>query len=186
MRRFVIILYIFSTVTLWSLPADDVIPIPNREYFPALHEALKNAREKIYVLMFTARYYPDYPDDANSVILKDLIDAKKRGVDVKVILDASSWNVSNSISNKMFGDSLAQSGVEVYYDPIEITSHDKLILIDGYITIVGSTNWSYYALERNNEASVLIKSKPVTEAFENYFEEILKFSTREFPSRILQ
>ena len=69
MRRFVIILYIFSTVTLWSLPADDVIPIPNREYFPALHEALKNAREKIYVLMFTARYYPDYPDDANSVIL---------------------------------------------------------------------------------------------------------------------
>jgi len=187
MKRFITILIILSsTLSLWSLPADEVIPIPNREYFPALHNALKNAKEKIYVLMFTARYYPDYPDDANSVILKDLINAKKRGVKVKVILDASSWNVSNSLSNKMFGDSLAAGGVEVYYDPIEVTSHDKLILIDGYITIVGSTNWSYYALERNNEASVLIKSKPVTEFFEKYFQEILKFSSKEFPSRILQ
>jgi cardiolipin synthase len=187
MRKKVLILIVllFSS-SLWSLPADEVIPIPNREYFPALHEALKNAKEKIYVLMFTARYYPDYPDDANSVILKDLLDAKKRGVDVKVILDASSWNVSNTLSNKMFGDSLKAGGVEVYYDPVEVTSHDKLILIDGYITIIGSTNWSYYALERNNEASVLIKSKPVTEYFEKYFEEILKFSTKEFPSRILQ
>lgn len=168
-----------------AYPADDVIPIPNREYFKALHEALRNAQEKIYVLMFSARYYPEYPNDANSVILKDLIDAKKRGVEVKVILDASSWNLSNTYSNKMFADTLKAAGVEVYWDPVDVTSHDKLVMIDGYITIVGSTNWSYYALERNNEASVLIKSKQVTEAFEKYFFDILKFSTAEFPEKLL-
>ncbi len=169
--------------SLFALPADDVVPIPNREYVPALHEALSNAKKSIHVLMFTARYYNRYPNDANSVILRDLIEAKKRGVDVKVILDASNWNISNTINNKRFGDTLASCGVEVYYDSLDVTTHCKMLIVDGYITILGSTNWSYFALEKNNEAAVLIRSKAVADYFENYFQRILKSSRRELPEK---
>ncbi len=164
---------------LFGFKAAEVIPIPNREYLPALHKVLTSAKSKIQIFMFSARYYPQYPDDPNSVILRDLIDAHRRGVKVTIILDASDWNVSNTILNKQFGDSLRNAGIDVWYDPPDVTSHDKLILVDDSITIVGSTNWSYYALEKNNEASVLIYSKEVTKEFEKHFLDVLRLSTRE-------
>ncbi|MEK7290856.1 MAG: phospholipase D-like domain-containing protein, partial [Planctomycetota bacterium] len=44
-------------------------------------------------------------------------------------------------------------------------THNKILVIDNYITIVGSTNWTYSALKKNHEASVLIKSRSVAESF---------------------
>lgn len=168
---------------LFSFPADDVKPLYNREYMPALHEVLSGAQKSIHILMFTFRYYPRYPNDANSIIINDLINAAKRGVDVKLILDASDWNVSNTIKNKAVGDSLSRCGIDVYYDPRDVTSHDKLIIVDDYIVILGSHNWSYFALEKNNEASVMIKSRPFAEAYENHFQSVLRLSTKELPEK---
>ncbi len=160
-------------------------PIFNREYVPALHEALQNATKSIHIFIFTFRYYPNYPNDANSVIIGDLIAAKQRGVDVKVIMDCSSWNRSNTLQNKMVGDSLKKVGIEVYYDPVDITSHDKLVIVDDSLVFVGSHNWSYYALERNNEASVKVVSKEVARAYEEHFQTALRLSTREVPAYLL-
>lgn len=170
---------------IFAYPAD-VIPIPNREYVPALHKALQSAEKSIKIIMFSARYYPQYKNDANSLILNDLINAAQRGVSVEVILDASNWNRSNTLDNKAFADTLKKCGVKVYFDPPDVTSHNKLILVDGKITIVGSTNWSYYALERNNEASVLIYSQEVTEYFTKYFEKVKELSTEKMPEWFLE
>ena len=171
---------------LLALPADDVVPLPNRDYYPTLIKEIQKAKKTLHIFMFSARYYRKYKDDPNSVLLNEIIKAKQRGVDVVVILDASSWNVSNTLKNKEFGDSLKSAGVKVYYDPIDITSHDKLIIIDGYITFVGSHNWSYFALARNNEASVMIKSKAVADYFEKHFQDVLRLSTTEVPKEILE
>ncbi len=160
-------------------------PIFNREYVPALHEALQNATKSIHIFIFTFRYYPNYPHDANSVIIGDLIAAKQRGVDVKVIMDCSSWNRSNTLKNKMVGDSLKKVGIEVYYDPVDITSHDKLVIVDDSLVFVGSHNWSYFALERNNEASVKVVSKEVARAYEEHFQSVLRLSTPEVPEYLL-
>lgn len=171
---------------LLSLPAQDVVPLPNRDYVPTLHRVFQGAKKSIHVAMFTMRYYPDYPNDANSIIIGDLIDAKKRGVDVKIILDASNWNLNNTRENKQVADSLRNAGIEVYFDPLNVTTHNKMIVVDSEITIVGSHNWSYYALERNNEVSVLIKSKEVGKAFEKIFSEILERSTTSLPTSLFQ
>ncbi len=162
-----------------------VQPIFNREYVPALHEALQNAQKSIHIFIFTFRYYPNYPHDANSVIIGDLIAAKQRGVEVKVIMDCSSWNRSNTLKNKMVGDSLKKVGIEVYYDPVDITSHDKLVIVDDSLVFVGSHNWSYFALERNNEASVKVVSKEVARAYEEHFQTVLRLSTEEVPDYLL-
>ena len=186
MKGKIVLLTLFVSVILggeWA--TTKVKPIYNREYMPALHQVLQNAKKSINIAMFTFRYYPNYPNDANSVIINDLIDAKRRGVDVKVILDCSDWNRSNTLQNKMVGDSLKKVGIDVYYDPVDVTTHDKLIIVDDSITIIGSHNWSYYALERNNEASVLIVSPELTKQFKEHFMDILRLSTREVPAYLL-
>ncbi len=184
--RILAVLIMVLPSVLWAFPADDVVPLPNRDYLPAVRKAIQNAKKSLHIFMFAARYYPQYKDDPNSLLLQDIIDAHKRGVEVIVILDASGWNVSNTVYNKRFGDSLRSAGVPVYYDPIDVTSHDKLIIIDGYITFVGSHNWSYFALARNNEASVMIKSKEVAEFFEQHFQDVLRLSTKDVPKEILE
>lgn len=171
---------------LLALPADDVEVITNRDYFPAVIELFKNAETSIYVFMFSARIYLEYPDDVNWELMHALIAAKKRGVEVKVILDASSWNKDNTLKNKQMADSLKAGGVEVYYDPLDVTSHPKLLIIDHRYTVVGSTNWSYYAIELNNEASVVIDSEPVAAAFEQWFEKNLDLSSDKLKMKDLE
>ena len=185
MKKFVWVILFAGVITAGEWANARVKPIYNREYLPALHEVLQNAKKSINIAMFTFRYYPNYPNDANSVIIGDLIAAKQRGVDVKIILDCSDWNRSNTLQNKMVGDSLKKVGIDVYYDPVDVTTHDKLIIVDDSITIVGSHNWSYYALERNNEASALIVSPEFARQYKEHFMDILRLSTKEVPAYLL-
>ncbi|NIA23480.1 MAG: hypothetical protein GWP03_04920, partial [Proteobacteria bacterium] len=72
----------------------------------------------------------------------------------------------------------SKNKINILYDPGMITSHNKIILIDDYISVVGSMNWSYYALELNREASAAVFSKPVCRNFEQYFSEVRKRSLK--------
>ncbi len=179
-------LLVLVCIPLFALPANDVKIITNRDYFPAVIELFENAELSIYVFMFTARIYLEYPEDVNWELLHGLIAARKRGVDVKVILDASSWNKDNTLKNKHMADSLKAGGVKVYYDPLDVTSHPKLLIIDHRYTVVGSTNWSYYAMEKNNEASVIIDSEAVAGGMEKYFKKNLSLSTKELKMKNLE
>jgi phosphatidylserine/phosphatidylglycerophosphate/cardiolipin synthase-like enzyme len=179
------IMLIFCSV-LSALPAENVEVITNRDYFPAVIQLFEHAEKSIYVFMFSARIYIEYPDDVNWELMHGLIAAKKRGVDVKVILDASSWNTDNTLKNKHMADSLKAGGVEVYYDPLDVTSHPKLLIIDHRYTVIGSTNWSYYAIELNNEASVVIDSEPVAAAFEEWFNKNLDLSSTKLKMKNLE
>lgn len=186
-KKLLLMVFILMWYSILSaLPADDVQVITNRDYFPAVIKLFDNAEHSIFVFMFTARIYPEYPEDVNWKLLHALIGAKKRGVDVKVILDASSWNKDNTLKNKHMADSLKAGGVEVYYDPLDVTSHPKLLIIDHRYTVVGSTNWSYYAIEKNNEASVLIDSESVAGAFEEYFNKTLNLSSKKLKMKDLE
>jgi phosphatidylserine/phosphatidylglycerophosphate/cardiolipin synthase-like enzyme len=45
-------------------------------------------------------------------------------------------------------------------------------VVDGQLALVGSTNWTYYALTNNNEVSVLIRSKEVAKVLVDYFNQV--------------
>ncbi len=117
----------------------------------------------MYVLM--AGEGPAYPEN---ILIQDLIDAKKKGLKVKVILDESVKDFDGSVLNTKAYQRLLENGVDVRFDsPYKIT-HVKLIVIDGYITILGSHNWTLTAFQLNNESSVLIKSKRLAQDFITY------------------
>jgi len=168
----------------------DITILSNRDYFPTVHQIFQDAQRSIQVMMFSARYYTEKPRHAGdiehvpgthwsdtNVLLDDLIDASQRGVNVQIILDNSNWNESNTELNEQFGQLMIEGGVAVFMDDPEVTTHCKLIIVDDHITVVGSTNWSYYALDQNNETSVLLRSDDINRDYREYFEEVLSNSS---------
>ena len=166
---------------VYSLPADDVIPLVDTEYYPVVHKALANAKKSILCVMFMAKLDPKHTGGDEYQLVLDLINAHKRGVKVQVIFDQNVkfWekgkkrNVIEKKSEYAY-ELLSKNGVPVFYDNENKVTHNKVLIIDKYITIIGSTNWTYSALRKNHEASVMIKSESVALAFEGKFEKIEK------------
>ena len=156
--------------------SEEIKPICDREYFPAVHSLLKNAKSSIYLVMHQIRYYDEHPGSSANLFCNDLIAAAKRGVDVKAIIEQSDLEIfsDNSKRNREVGYRLAKGGVTVYFDPLKTTTHCKLLIVDKRYTVIGSTNWSYYALDKNYESSILIESEKTANYFIKYFEKLCR------------
>ncbi|MFH1037133.1 MAG: phospholipase D-like domain-containing protein [PVC group bacterium] len=138
------------------------------DYYKELQIALKDAKESIQVMMFFINYQgrPGYP--ANELV-NLLVDARKRGVKVEVLLESSTEN-NITEANQRAAAYLAKNGIDVRFYPVFPVMHVKLVLIDGDISIVGSHNWTLASTKANVESSVLIKSEKVAREYENYFQ----------------
>ncbi len=148
-----------------------VVPLVDGEYYSAVHTELRRAKKSIRCVMYLAKYNAKFPKGFEAMLLKDLVSAGKRGVQVSVILDGNDrpWEddgkKQEDKKNQSAFDFLAEGGVDVRYDSDDALLHSKLIVIDESVTIVGSTNWTYSALRKNHEASVIIHSPRVARAF---------------------
>jgi len=93
-------------------------------------------------------------------ITQALISAKKRGVDVRIIIDKS--NVTGEDKDNPRGqkemqllDSLVNIGIPMNVDYDFQIAHSKIIIVDGIDVITGSFNFTYSA-EHNNAENCLI------------------------------
>ena len=129
--------------------------------------------------MHQIRYYEEYPKSSANLFCNDLIAAAKRGLKVKVIIEQSNVEIFSDSSgkNREVGYRLANGGVTVYFDPLKTTTHCKLLIVDKRYVVIGSTNWSYYALDKNYESSVLIDSVSTANFFIKYFEKLRRKSS---------
>jgi hypothetical protein len=98
-----------------------------------------------------------------NVLVDDLIDAKDRGVDVKVVLEDSKFKASRLAYEK-----LKNSGIEVYFDTPKELLHVKGVVIDDKYVFIGSANWSRAAIEDNYEVTYLEESPEDAIAFREY------------------
>ena len=142
-----------------------VIPITDRMYFTQVHDILKNSKKSIHMIVFEIKYYPTYQDSLENILVRDLIEAKKRGVDVKILVDGS-FKENSAL------DYLKKNGIDIRYDAENVTTHAKIIIVDNKIVIIGSTNWSYYSLEKNYEANVVLISELIADYFDRYFQRL--------------
>lgn len=93
-----------------------------------------------------------------------LIKASKRGVSVKIILDATNTHTSSS-KMKM----LRQNGIQVKTENLGGKLHSKSIIIDDTYTIIGSMNFSRSGEGVNDENLVIIKNPQITIFYRNFF-----------------
>ncbi len=88
-------------------------------------------------------------------IAEALIEAKKRGVKVTVILDSSQQKMTYGRFRV-----LRRAGISVYFDGEHATANNKIILIDRRTVITGSYNFTKAAEEKNAENILIIKGEP--------------------------
>jgi len=177
------LLFLFPLCALYpprsfSLPADDVQLVLNDQYFQVARRMIQEAKHSIQVMMFEMGYYDEHPNTPSNLLIKELISAKKRDLWVEVILEVKEGEDRTTKRNRHTGRILSEGGVQVIYDSLSKTTHAKLMVVDGRLTLLGSTNWTYYALTNNNEASVLIRSKEVAKAFADYFNQVKATSSK--------
>ncbi|MFH1037132.1 MAG: phospholipase D-like domain-containing protein [PVC group bacterium] len=150
-------------------PSYEVVSLIDKAYYPALHKAIKKAKKSIYVAMFIISMGNSASDPVR-VLLNELIAAKKRGVDVKVMVENPlSSDSSLYEKNQEALAYLSKGGVEGSFDERKKELHDKFILIDEDILFVGNHNWSKQALTVNREVSVMVKSTPANPEFLKHF-----------------
>lgn len=139
-------------------------------YGPAYLEetlgAIRSAKSRVWVAMYVMSYSEESFRGAENALLRALDDRHRHGVDVRVILDASlEWNEntgrmdgSENDKNKKAYDFLKERGIPVRYDALEQITHCKILVADDTVCVVGSSNWTYSALKKNVEVSVLLRS----------------------------
>ncbi|MCM8784691.1 MAG: phospholipase D-like domain-containing protein [Candidatus Omnitrophica bacterium] len=160
-----------------------VTPLLNEKYSSNVLSFIKKSEKSIYIIMFETGYYPEYAESISNQILRELINAYKRNVKIEVILDLSKYP---NVREKNFKTAkfLAENGINVYFDNENKTTHSKLLIIDEKYVFIGSHNWNYYSLEKNNETSVLIESEEIAKIFIDYFKEIKKKECKIFISPV--
>ncbi len=84
---FIIALAVFGLTARAFCYQAEVIDISGTKYFPAVKEALTKAEKSINVVMFTIESSLSKQDSRPNQLIDVLIEAKKKGVDVEVILD---------------------------------------------------------------------------------------------------
>ena len=193
---FLLIILLISSISLYAaIPATaqiskdvsikdtytlDVLDISGKKYYPAVKEAIQNAEDSIYVVMFQVSLNPYHKNSKVYKLVDELVKAHKRGVNVKVVLDQNIDFVNRRNIDKWVAEGknawcfkiLKEAGIEVYYDNLTTYTHAKTIIIDKKIVIMGSANWSENAFSRNVETNVLIKSKKLASEILEYFKKI--------------
>ena len=181
MKKSILFFSLLSTFYLplsIGLPAEDVQLVTDAQYFQVAKKMIQEAKTSIQIMMFEMVYYDKHPQSPSNLLIKGLIDARKRRVKVEVILEVRDSEDRTTKQNRHTGKILLEGGVEVIYDPLFKTTHAKWMVVDGQLALVGSTNWTYYALTNNNEVSVLIRSKQVAKALVDYFNQVKATATK--------
>ena len=154
-----------------------------RAYFEAAKKLIKGAEESIDLVLFKITRYSRYGDSKSNLLTKELVKARNRGVEVRIVLDVNTWSKKVNKSNRETALWLLGKGIrKVKFDNPQSTTHSKALIVDRESVLMGSSNWSYYSLSKNVEVDVVINNVPsVARAFESYFEEVWRKA--EIPSR---
>ena len=159
---------------------DRATSLMDQDYFPLVHEALQEAKESIYAVMHIMEIGVGIKDNPAEVLVQDLIDAHQRGVKVKVILDKNLPEVEEVLGGyERVGNKndnayklLKSKGLNVTFDSPDVITGSCVVVIDSYISIIGSTYWSYQGLVENFESSSMIESKEVAKVRMDYIHKI--------------
>lgn len=122
---------------------------------------INNAQTSIHILIYSL---------TEDSITQSLIDAKKRGVDVKIIVDDTQYNNKNM---KIKIDALEKVGIPVVIMKVAGygVMHNKIAIIDGTVIITGSFNYTKNANKNNKENIIVIidKTGDLATKYEEYF-----------------
>lgn len=123
---------------------DDVVP--------KIKSYLDNAKKSIYIAVF---------EIGNKELIESLLDAKNRGIDVKIVTDKDNLDYPEL-------KRILSSKIEVVSQDDNSYMHHKFAIIDEEIVITGSMNWTDNDIYKNDNNVLIIRSKALAR---NYLKE---------------
>ena len=149
-----------------------IVPVVDRDYFPTAKKLIQEAEESIYISMFVMKRGKK-PNSFVNLLTEELKNAAKRDIKIRILLESKK-------ANQPTVDFLRDTrNIEIKFDSLQKTTHNKIIIIDQNAILIGSTNWTEKSIGHANEANVVIKDKEVTEYFQEYFDRLWKDSSKD-------
>lgn len=142
----------------------DVCFTPGENCTELIVNTIKKAKSSIYLQAYSFTSAP---------IAQAILQAQKRGVDVKAILDKSQFSASYSASKF-----LLNQNIPVWNDQRVAIAHNKVIVIDETTVITGSFNFTKSAQERNAENVLIIADKALAHKYLENWNKRMAFSDR--------
>jgi phosphatidylserine/phosphatidylglycerophosphate/cardiolipin synthase-like enzyme len=129
---------------------------PNKACQIQLIERINNAKESIYVQAYSF---------TDKDIAQALVEAAKRGLMVKILLDKSNKNDHRSAK-----DIIVNNNIPLRFDSPPGIAHNKILVIDNSLIITGSYNFSANAYKRNTENVLFLQNNALAQQYiENWF-----------------
>lgn len=116
---------------------------------------IDSAKNYVYVPAFLVTH---------TALTEALIRAKKRNVDVKIIIDANSTSTRNS-KHYLLRQNLVQLKTENYAGKM----HSKSIIIDDKFVVTSSMNFSNSGENKNDENVLIIENTAIAKLYRSYF-----------------
>jgi phosphatidylserine/phosphatidylglycerophosphate/cardiolipin synthase-like enzyme len=133
---------------------------PAENCTPIIVAAIRQAKKEVLVQAYSF---------TSVQIMKSLIDASRRGVSVKVILDKSQARTKGFSPAKLLSD----YHIPIWVDYHPSIAHNKVMIIDRDTVITGSFNFTKAAEERNAENVIIISDKELAKKYiNNWFKRV--------------
>ncbi|MGC9529937.1 MAG: phospholipase D-like domain-containing protein [Candidatus Bipolaricaulaceae bacterium] len=153
--------------TALGFPVTVLVTRPDQpNYRSAVVAAVRGARSWIRAALSDCRMYTD---GATEPLLAALADAAKRGVDVQVLLERREDRPPAPEQSRA-ARFLEASGAEVRWDSPAVTLHAKFLVVDGRRCVLGSSHWTYSALERSVQVDLVVDSPALAKVVAAYFD----------------
>ena len=135
----------------------------------AYRVAIRSAHED--VLIANAYFFPGYR------LLRDLVEAARRGVRVRLILQGQPDMRFAQKASEMLYDYLETAGV-VIYEYCDRPLHGKVACVDQRWATVGSSNLDPFSLALNLEANVVIHDRQFNQTLRDNLEQLIAHHCR--------
>lgn len=126
-----------------------------------IEDALRAARKSVLVQAYEITPGP---------LVTALIDAHRRGVDVRAIVDYKQLTDRRNRDDAFAVQHLGAAGIPVLVDRPRGLMHDKVMIIDGETVVTGSFNYTYSAEHRNVENLLLIRDPALAAQYLRHWE----------------
>jgi len=148
---------------------ENIILLPDALYYDALVDYIREANRSIDISMFIFKTTKSRQNKPRKLV-DELIKARKKGVNVRVILEKSGYEESINEENEKVARQLRKHDITVLFDSIKKTTHTKLVIVDQRFSFVGSHNLTHSALAYNHELSLLIDDRTLAGQLIDYID----------------
>ena len=135
-----------SQIVSTNIDSSEVVILfsPKNYAMEKVERLIDSSKESIDLSIFFLTY---------NKVVKKLVDAHNRGVNVRVIIDAT--GASNGYSKHQY---LRDQGIEVKVENWGGKMHMKTAVIDNKHIVIGSMNWTKAGVTKNDENTLIIKN----------------------------